>query len=446
MMNSLSFIRFSELNEWDIKRTTRETSNFRHPLCRFSKVLSKANVEWVNIEDDKDYPILGVHAQGEGVYINHIAKGRELTMKSYQKSQPYLLFYCKVRTVNGQWGIVYPPFADSYGSSNMQYLSINQELLSPEFLENLLKLKRLTKEWDKNAIGANGRHFPLKTLLNLNFPLPPKSQQVKFISNYYQTISEAKAKEEQAIQFENEIEQYLMEELGIAVLKPEFSKGLNYVRLVDTKRWDVPFFMSSTKAKSKYGTKSIGSCLDHFMENMDGKTIRVETSKSPTEDFHYLGMENVEKNTGELIEMPVIKGSEIKSQTLMVPHGYFIYGKLRPYLNKYWLNDMELTDIVCSSEFFVFHINSSINTDYFKYVLASSLVQQQLVDLYSGARMPRINEKIFKNIQVPIPPIDIQNDIVAHISEMKAQIKLLKHQALDLRKKALEDFENEIFE
>lgn len=214
-MNSLSFIRFSELNEWDIKRTTRETSNFRHPLCRFSKVLSKANVEWVNIEDDKDYPILGVHAQGEGVYINHIAKGRELTMKLYQKSQPYLLFYCKVRTVNGQWGIVYPPFADSYGSSNMQYLSINQELLSPEFLENLLKLKRLTKEWDKNAIGANGRHFPLKTLLNLNFPLPPKSQQVKFISNYYQTISEAKAKEERADQLENEIEQYLLNELGV---------------------------------------------------------------------------------------------------------------------------------------------------------------------------------------------------------------------------------------
>lgn len=103
-MDALSFVRFGKLYEWDIKRTTGITSKFRYSECCFGKVLSKANVEWVDIEDNKDYPILGVHAQGGGVYINHVAKGKELTMKSYQKSQPYLLFYCKVRTVNGQWG------------------------------------------------------------------------------------------------------------------------------------------------------------------------------------------------------------------------------------------------------------------------------------------------------------------------------------------------------
>lgn len=446
MMDALSFVKFSELREWDIKRTTRISNNFRYPKCCFGKVLSKANVEWVDIEDDKEYPILGVHAQGEGVYINHVAKGRELTMKSYQKSQPYLLFYCKVRTVNGQWGIVYPQFADSYGSSNMQYLSINQELLSPDYLENLLKLKRLTKEWDKKAIGANGRHFPLKTLLNLEFPLPQKSQQDEIVSKYKHAILEAETKVAQAEQLENEIEQYLMRELGTSVLKSAFNNRINFVRFADAKRWDVPYFISSTKAKSKYETVCVANCLDYFMEDMNGKTIRIETAKFPDCDFHYLGMENVEKNTGELIELPVVKGAEVKSQTLLIPQSFLIYGKLRPYLNKYWLNDTQLTDIVCSSEFFVFHVKPSINTLYFKYVLASSFVQQQLADLSSGARMPRINEKIFKNIQVPIPPIDIQNSIVAHIAEMKAQIKLLKQQAAELRDKALKDFENEIFE
>lgn len=353
MSEVLGTIKFSNLYEWDIKRTTKMTNTFRYPKCHFGQVLSKAKVEWVDIEDNKEYSILGVHAHGEGVYINHVAKGRELKMKSYQKSQPYLLFYCKVRTVNGQWGIVYPQYADSYGSSNMQYLTINQELLSPYFLEDILKLKRLTKEWDKKAVGSNGRHFPLATLLNLEFPLPSKSQQDEIVARYNQTIAEAKAKEEEALHLGNEIEQYLLSELGAKVSKSTFSNGLNFVRLVDTKRWDIPFFVSSTKAKSKYVTTSISSCLDCFMEQLDGKTIRVETVKCPNDDFHYLGMENVEKNIGELIDLPIVKGAEVKSQTLLVPPDFLIYGKLRPYLNKYWYNNTNLTDIVCSSEFFV---------------------------------------------------------------------------------------------
>lgn len=72
------------------------------------------------------------------------------------------------------------------------------------------------------------------------------------------------------------------------------------------------------------------------------------------------------------------------------PTMYFIYGKLRPYLNKYWYNDSEQQEeIICSSEFFVFDINDNINTNYFKYVLASYIVQKQIADAMSGARMPR---------------------------------------------------------
>ena len=51
MMDALSFVRFSKLYEWDIKRTTGITSKFRYSECCFGKVLSKANVEWVEIFD-----------------------------------------------------------------------------------------------------------------------------------------------------------------------------------------------------------------------------------------------------------------------------------------------------------------------------------------------------------------------------------------------------------
>ena len=129
-----------------------------------------------------------------------------------------------------------------------------------------------------------------------------------------------------------------------------------------------------------------------------------------------------------------------------MPKDFFLYGKLRPYLNKYWYNESEHENIVCSSEFFVFSIKKSINPYYFKYYLASSAVQQQITNAYRGARMPRINEETFKAVAVPLPPINIQNAIVEHISKQMEQINGLKKQADNLRKEALEEFEKEIFE
>ena len=106
-------------------------------------------------------------------------------------------------------------------------------------------------------------------------------------------------------------------------------------------------------------------------------------------------MESVEKGSGLLVEEKKVKGIEVKSQTVRVPYHYFLYGKLRPYLNKYWYNESKNDDIVCSSEFFVFSIKPEINESYFKYYLSSAAVQQQISNAFQGARMPRINERTF---------------------------------------------------
>ena len=93
----------------------------------------------------------------------------------------------------------------------------------------------------------------------------------------------------------------------------------------------------------------------------------------------------------------------------------------------------------------MFKIKDSIDSLFFKYVISSIIVQKQIDELTSGARMPRINETVFKNIIVPMPPIEIQNKTVAHISKLKKQIKLLKAQAEINRTTALTEFEQQIF-
>ena len=236
-----------------------------------------------------------------------------------------------------------------------------------------------------------------------------------------------------------------MSELNVSITKAKLHKGLNLIRFKDVERWDIPFFVSNTKASSKYDTVNLASCLDKFMLDNKDQSLRTETYKYPTNTYHYIGMDSIEKSSGTLLDLPIVKGSDIKSQTILVPVRYFIYGKLRPYLNKYWINDTNETDIVCSSEFFVFRIKDRINKLFFKYLLSSTLIQNQMSEAVSGARMPRINESVFKSLLLPIPPRSIQDEIAEHINKKKGQIKQMKQQAEDLRKKALEEFEKEIF-
>ena len=338
---------------------------------------------------------------------------------------------------------------------------------------------------EKASNGTTNRHYLQEPLfLSQKIPLPTIDEQRTLVLAYNNKISQSEALEKQAAQMEQEIEDYLLSELGIrqkgykqteptatVVGEPQMEyvvsnrqsgdrvdtyywgdeikkeyKYLKFVRFKDVERWDVAYFTQKNSIVGKYESISMNKCINSFMQDLQGNTLRFETFKHPENSFQYIGMENVEKETGMLTEEKIVKGSDIKSQTVRVPKDFFLYGKLRPYLNKYWYNESDNENIVCSSEFFVFSIKSSINPYYFKYYLASSAVQQQITNAYRGARMPRINEETFKSVSVPLPPTEVQNAIVEHINKQKEQIKKLKQQAENLRKEALVEFEKEIFE
>ena len=63
----------------------------------------------------------------------------------------------------------------------------------------------------------------------------------------------------------------------------------------------------------------------------------------------------------------------------------------------------------------------------------------------SGARMPRISEETFRGIQIPLPPLNIQNEIVEHIDVLRKEQKDLQQKALTLRQQATQQFEQTIF-
>lgn len=282
--------------------------------------------------------------------------------------------------------------------------------------------------------------------LNIKVPVPTLEEQEKLVATYNKQISLAIDSELEIAAKQHNLNNLLFNRLGMEITKNNPLKRLSVVSFSSLQRWDHTYLQNNVKLKSAYPLIGLSDCIESFMKSVDGKSLRVVTYKATSQEFHYIGMEHIEKSTGELIDIPIVKGEQIKSQTVAIPKGYFIYGKLRPYLNKYWYNNTDLNNIVCSSELFVFKIKDNINSRYFELVLGSDIVQRQIADMASGARMPRINEEVFMNIRIPIPPIEVQNSIIIHIDKIKEEIKALGRSALLNRTMAFTNFKSRIFE
>jgi restriction endonuclease S subunit len=309
----------------------------------------------------------------------------------------------------------------------------------------IFKTNFFNKIINESTRGSVRQILAFDILDSLKIPLPPLEIQKKLVQTYQNRLNLAILQEQQAKDKEIEIEEYLYKELGIEIVeKKKEKKILSFINFKEIGRWDTIFLLDSNNIKSKYDLIPISDIINTFLKDLDNNSLRIDSKKYPLKDFKYIGMENIEKETGKLLQFQDVKGIDIRSTTIQLPKNFFLYGKLRPYLNKYYLNKNDKENIIISSEFFVFSVKN-IQEMYFKYILSSSFIQNQIKNHMKGARMPRISEETFKSLKIPLPSLNIQNNIANNINILKDDIQKLKKQAINNKNLALKEFEKEIF-
>ena len=448
MYKTLNFITFANLGSWDVKSFNINSQKFNFKTIELKEVLSKTEIQWVEISDSMEYPILGVRSHGQGVYINRIAKGHELTMRRYQRSKENTLFFCKVRTVGGQWGIVYPKFADSYASSNMTYLNIDVTKIMPSYLELLLKVHKLTDEWDKNSIGADGRHFTLSTMLNFQIPLPTLDEQKQLVEKYQAKIDCANDCEKQALELEQSIETYLYDELVINndnTIKEIKSVLLQFINASNLESWSVQHLINS-----KFGFLS-----SNRFNNVRLKEIVLInpttsfTKIDPELDVSFIPMENISDEYLGVIKHNAGRVNQSKGYTKFI-EGDLIWARITPCMQNG--KSAIVTSLINnlgygSTEYHVIRkINDEVNLVYLLHIMQLPSVLKHAMKYFRGsAGQQRVPKEFLEDFSIPLPSIEIQNEIAGHITSIKNQIKELKLLAEQNRSNAILDFEKAIF-
>jgi type I restriction enzyme, S subunit len=445
----LKYIDLVSLESWSVQGLLDAKFNYsnKYELSKIGDFLVRSR-EVVNIEDDKVYNRVTVKINNNGVILRDTEQGVNIGTKKQYLAKAGQFIISKIDARNGAFGVIPNELNHAIVTNDFPLFDVNKEKIKPQFLLLITTTKVFVKFAQSCSSGTTNRQrMDIDMFLNQKIPLPKLEDQEKIVRNYYDKIKTAGILSQQASNLGGEIEMYLFNELGIKSSSFfEKSKLLHFVNFEETNRWDTLFLLGKISTlKSKYNLVNFSEAIKCFNKDSNYKSIRVDSSKFPNEEFRYIGMEHVEKDTGRLLDMPIVKGKEIKSQTIKVPKGFIIYGKLRPYLNKYWVNQTDFDNIICSSEFFVFDIHSGINKLFFKNVLSSKAIQDQIADKTSGARMPRINEDIFFNLKFPLPPIEIQNRIASNISNFINKIDKYKLDAVNLKTEAEQEFEKTIF-
>ena len=135
-----------------------------------------------------------------------------------------------------------------------------------------------------------------------------------------------------------------------------------------------------------------------------------------------LDLEDIEKDSGKLINKKFFDGNNAKSTKSVFYKGNVLYGKLRPYLNKVLVAD---DDGYCTSEILPLNFGKNIFNGYAKYFLISPFFSSYATNLSCGTKMPRLRTEDGKKALFPMPPLAEQERIVARLEELLAEIEPL---------------------
>ncbi|WP_336162289.1 restriction endonuclease subunit S [Fusobacterium polymorphum] len=129
-----------------------------------------------------------------------------------------------------------------------------------------------------------------------------------------------------------------------------------------------------------------------------------------------LNLEDIEPNTGKLIRKREISFENIPSSTISFNEDYILYSKLRPYLNKVFLPDEKG---IGTSELIPLLPKKIINKIFLVEYLRNDKVVDFLSQKVSGAKMPRIIMKEFQDLNLIVPPIELQNKFAERVEKIE---------------------------
>ena len=328
--------------------------------------------------------------------------------------------------------------------------------IDKQYIKHILETEYFT-EYAKNvATGSTIKNVPLAGMRNFLIPVPPITEQHRIIlgmvrlAHSIDRYNDAQTKLDLLNNVLNEkLKKSVLQEAIQGKLVPQLAEEGTAQELLEQIKAEKEKLVKEGKLKKSALNNTVIFRGDDnkYYEKVGKKIVCIEDevpfeipdswvwvrlcaivdfSKSQTisssmldMDSWILDLEDIEKDSGRLLQKKRMKELLSKSDKHLFYKGNVLYSKLRPYLNKVIVAD---EDGACTTEILAFDFGHIYNKYAQAYLMSPFFVDYANSDSY-GIKMPRLGSKKGNNALFPIPPLREQQRIVEKIEQLMQLLK-----------------------
>lgn len=425
---------------WDIKRYFMTQVSSSHSIVRLGDYIQEESAKFKISDPTKTYGILGVNNQ-TGIFDAYLENGSKIKQK-YKKMQVGWIAYNPYRVNVGSIGMRTDKQKYEYISPAYVVFSCKNGLL-PEYIYRLMKTDLFNKIIRENTTGSVRQNLNYSVLSNLQIPLPSLKEQNKIIAAYNNALAKAEKCVKKSQNIDDQIEAYLQEVLGLSQTKTStrqsaIGKFMWLVHLKSITRWDV-YNLQSNNYDGIYDYVSLRDILVSHPKY--GAGYKAEKKQR---DVRYIRITDINED-GSLND-DFASVAKYDNQYLLKQDDFLI-ARTGNTVGKTFLYDESMGKAIYAGYLIKFELDThKVNPRYLLAYTKSSVYKTWIKNNMRISAQPNINSKQYEESPIILPPLDIQNEIVAHITALRDEQKNLQQQASELRRQAQQQFEQTIFE
>jgi restriction endonuclease S subunit len=415
--------------------------NFVHLSKVLKEIFEHSNYDLVNFGKCIDYIQYGIsslaNTEQRGVPIIRMVnlKGDEWNfsnlkhielsekdLKTYKVIDGDLLFNrTNSKELVGKCG-VFREQGDWVFASYLIRVRVDTNLLLPEFASFFLGSTVGRMQIDclsRQIIGMT--NINAEEIKLIKIPVPPIEVQKQIIKKFEAIHTSKRAKESESVSLLNGINTYLLERLGIETPTTTETKRTFFTRAsqLSGRRFD-PFYhrtefeeFENALANSRYDLKKIDSLC------FDVRGVTYTAADEAVEGKKILRANNINLRTNELdlSDIRFIRADfEISSEQLLRKNDIFMCAASgsKEHSGKVAFIEQE-TDFYFGGFMMVLRSLGGVVPRYLFEILASTIFRKFLMKILGGTNINNLNFSMFKSYKIPLPPLEVQEEIVAHI-------------------------------
>lgn len=363
---------------------------------------------------------------------------------------PWDLVFSKVWTID-EVSILPNEFPVYNMSQNIIWVKIrNNNSIIPDYIRNIFQLSFWKQQLIANSMSGVQPKITLDSIKNIKIPLPPLEIQEEIVDKMDSALAEKKDLENKSEEILNSIDDYVLSELWIQLPKGHEEKKYFTIDFEDIKNWRFDVFYNKPEFKKvttainngKYPVKRLVDLLEYYkkwtevwsseyIENWEIPFVRVSDI-----DNYWIHIENCDKfiSKEKFIELQNYRPQkwEILFSKDWTIGFSCIVAEDENCIISWWILRLKTIDIV--------------NPIFLRSILINRITKRSLDQKMIWAVIKHLDLDSFENLDIPFPPIEVQNEIANEIKSRIEKAKQLKNQAVEIYEQAKNEVEKMILE